>query len=35
MARDPENDLTFVHYSKEEAEKSASRMFENAKQINK
>ena len=35
MAKNPENDLTFVHYSKEDAEKYASGMFENAKQINK
>lgn len=33
MAKDPENDLTFVHYSKEDAEKYASGMFENAEQI--
>ncbi len=33
MAKDPENDLTFVHYSKEDAEKYASGMFKNAEQI--
>lgn len=34
MAKDPENDLTFVHLTKEDAEKYASRMFENAEQLN-
>jgi hypothetical protein len=34
MAKDPKNDLTFVHYSKENAEKYASRMFKNAEQLN-
>jgi len=33
MAKDPESDLTFVHNSKEEAEKYASGMFENAEYI--
>ena len=33
MAKDPENDLTFVHYTKEDAEKYSSGMFENAEQI--
>ena len=33
MAKDSENDLTFVHYSREDAEKYASVMFKNAEQI--
>lgn len=33
MAKDPNNDLTFVHFSKKEAENYASKFFKNAERI--
>jgi hypothetical protein len=33
MAKDRENDLTYVHYTKKDAEMYASSMFKNAEKI--